>query len=162
MIEGQCQCQSIRFSLMSIPFECCYCHCSICRKLTGSSYGTYGTVPKSDFKWLQGEGLVSNYSQNENLERSFCSVCGSLLKSEHHLDPSNVFLSLGCLESASEDLTIEYQQFVESKASWHQLDPKIKSHRKWPKWALERAKRNSLKNMPESSQECERSDNYDE
>lgn len=146
MIEGKCQCESIRFSLASIPFECCYCHCSICRKLTGSNFGTYGTVPKDDFKWLQGEELLSNFNQNENLQRSFCSLCGSFIKSVHKLDPANVFISIGCIETTIDDLKIEYQQFTESKAPWHRLDSGIKSHEKWPKWALERAKRDSRKN----------------
>ncbi len=143
MIEGKCQCQSIRFSLKSIPFECCYCHCSICRKLTGSSFGTYGTVPKDNFEWLQGEELLSNFNQNENLQRSFCFQCGSFLKSVHKLDPTNVFISIGCIDTTIDELEIEYQQFTESKAPWHRLDSEIKSYRNWPKWALERARRNA-------------------
>ena len=146
MIQGQCQCGSIIYKVASAPFDCCYCYCSICRKLTGSVSGAYGTVPKKDFEWLSGKSLVSKYEQNDNLERSFCSKCGSFLLSEHQLDPENVFLSLGCL-SAHESIKIEYQQFVDSRADWCSVSPEITSHAAWPKWVLEKARKMHNKNQ---------------
>lgn len=99
--------------------------------------GTYGTIPKEDFSWVKGESLLSVYQQNKFLKRMFCSVCGSFIAGTHDLDPANVFISLGCLESGS-DIKIEYQQFINSKAHWVQPDKSIKLHDEWPKWVYEK------------------------
>lgn len=135
MIQGSCQCKSIRYEVSTAPIDCCYCHCSVCRKLTGSSRGTYGTIARSKFTWLAGENLLQTYQQNKFLRRKFCSSCGSFMISLHDLDPSNIFISLGCLDSV-DNINIDYQQFVDSKANWVSLDKSVKQHSDWPEWVL--------------------------
>lgn len=99
--------------------------------LTGSGMGAHGTVQRENFNWVAGEDLIKCYAQNESCDRFFCSVCGYYILSTHKLDPANYFLSLGCLE-LSQDIEIEYQQFVASKADWAKLDPYIPKHNSWP------------------------------
>lgn len=99
--------------------------------------GTYGTVPKNLFRWVQGKDLISTYQQNENLKRMFCSQCGSFLAGTHDLDLNNIFISLGSLDSNA-DIEIQYQQFINSKAEWVKLDKNIKFHEEWPKWVYEK------------------------
>lgn len=135
--KGSCQCNAIRYEFHGAPFNCCYCYCSICRKLTGSAMGSYGTVEKERFRWVEGEGLLGVYEQNKSLKRMFCSQCGSFIAGTHKLDPANIFISLGCLES-DEQVEIEYQQFVNSKANWVQLDETIQMHKEWPAWVYEK------------------------
>ena len=98
--------------------------------------GSYGTIPKEYFRWVEGEELLTIYQQNKSLKRLFCSVCGSFIAGTHDLDPANIFLSLGCLDSEI-DLEIQYQQFIDSKASWVSLDKSIKLHDQWPDWVYE-------------------------
>ena len=81
--------------------------------------------------------MLRSYQQNKSLARKFCSVCGSYVASLHDLDPSNIFLSLGCLE-LDDNIGIEYQQFVDSKANWLSLDLNVEQHANWPEWVLKK------------------------
>lgn len=134
---GRCLCNAVGYEITAAPFDCCYCHCSICRRLTGADKGCYGTIRKEDFSWVSGEGLLIVYAQNDRIKRMSCSICGCYLVSTHSLAPGNYYLSLGCLQS-DKTIKIDYQQFVASKAPWTHLDPAIKQYQAWPDWIHER------------------------
>jgi len=125
-----CLCGLIQYELRAEPFDCCYCHCSICRKLTGAAYGAYGSVAKADFSWTLGEASLTTYIQNENTRRLFCSGCGSYLLTTYTLEPQTVFVTLGSLDADA--VSISYQQFVDSKATWCKIDKNIRMYEDWP------------------------------
>ena len=133
MITGTCACTQASFQLNKTPTECCYCCCSICRRLTGSAMGAYGKIAKVDFTWLTGVESLNSFMQNENLRRVFYSKCGTTLSSIHALNKNDIYISLGCLDS-SEHLKIEYQQFVNSKAEWFIPNSELASYESWPPW----------------------------
>jgi len=134
---GSCQCRAIQYKISEKPFDCCFCHCSICRRLTGSAAGSYGTLSSYNFHWLKGESLLSSYKQNERLIRQFCSQCGSPIVSHHSLAPDQCFISLGSLDS-DHGVSIEYQQFVASKANWSSVNEGIRQHQEWPQWVYDK------------------------
>lgn len=98
--------------------------------------GAYGTVELGDLIWTSGEEKIKRYDQSDQINRWFCSDCGCYLASFHVLTPSRLYLSLGCLTSG-EPAEIEYQQFLDSKACWVEVDQKIKGYREWPDWVYE-------------------------
>jgi len=142
MLTGSCLCKSVSYKIANTPSNCNYCLCSVCRRLTGSAMAAYGAVQRSDFAWANGEGLLHTYQQNELSNRVFCSKCGSCVVSHHDLAPDFYFVSLGCLDSHNE-IDIEYQQFVASKAEWVNLDPTIEQCEAYPEWVFERYSKKS-------------------
>lgn len=131
--KGSCLCGSVRYQICETPTDCCVCHCSVCRRLTGSAMGVYGSIAKTDFKWIAGESTIKSYQQTKHNQRLFCPNCGSCVISLHSLAPSRMYLSLGCLEDSS-NLRIDYQQFVDSKAQWSSIDQSITQYSAWPDW----------------------------
>ncbi|MBL4866441.1 MAG: GFA family protein [Pseudomonadales bacterium] len=131
--KGSCQCGSVQYQFTNNPFDCCYCHCSVCQKLTGSAMGAYGSVHTQDFLWTQGEELLSLYQQKETTTRKFCSKCGSYLITTHSADPDNLFISLGALDSLI-DSAPEFRQFVGSKAVWDKYENKLPEHNEGVDW----------------------------
>ena len=99
--------------------------------------GAYGTVELADLTWTNGEDRINRHDQSDQINRWFCQDCGCYLASFHVLTPSRIYLSLGCLE-VDEPLKIEYQQFVDSRASWVEPDDKIKAYKEWPDWVYEK------------------------
>jgi hypothetical protein len=131
MNSGSCLCGSIQYQFEGPVVDSCYCHCSVCRKLTGSAFATYGSIDKSRFKWTDGESGLSQYQPTSSTTRYFCSKCGSFLLSEHVLEPKKVYVSLGTLDR-HEDLDILYHQFVDSKAPWYAIHDDLPKHNEWP------------------------------
>ena len=80
MLTGSCLCGKIKYELKSAPKKVTNCHCSMCKKQHGADFATYGSVPKSDFAYLQGQEFVSKYRSSEHITRTFCAACGSNLE----------------------------------------------------------------------------------
>jgi hypothetical protein len=57
MIRGSCFCGGIAFEIDRVSFLR-HCHCSTCRKETGSAFGTLAVVRPEHFHWKRGEDLV--------------------------------------------------------------------------------------------------------
>ena len=128
---GSCLCGKIQYGLDSTLSDCCYCHCSICRKLTGAAFAAYGGVHKKDFQWLSGEELLMEFSPTSDTKRYCCSVCGSFLATTHVDDPNDIFVSLGTLDG-EQDIKIRYHQFTKSQVKWCVIADKLKRYSDWP------------------------------
>jgi hypothetical protein len=49
----------------------------MCRKQHGAAFRSRARVQRSDFKWVQGEDLVTFYESTPGIFRGFCRACGS-------------------------------------------------------------------------------------
>ncbi|HYK78930.1 MAG TPA: GFA family protein [Micropepsaceae bacterium] len=77
--HGSCLCKKVQYEV-KLPFErFMYCHCSRCRKATGSPHAANGFVKPQAFRWTQGESEVRRYDLPEakRFGLQFCSHCGS-------------------------------------------------------------------------------------
>ena len=53
------------------------CHCSLCRKVSGSSSNSALIVEASNFKWRSGEHQIRSFSTNSGFKSEFCCQYGS-------------------------------------------------------------------------------------
>jgi hypothetical protein len=80
-IRGSCLCGSVTFEA-ALPFDrFVYCHCSRCRKATGTAHAASAAVGVAAFRWLLGEEHVSRFDlpTARSFATSFCRRCGSPL-----------------------------------------------------------------------------------
>lgn len=79
---GGCLCGAVKFEV-SGPFESFFlCHCSRCRKDTGSAHAANLFSTKAALVWRAGEAGIKTYRlPGTRHERSFCAECGSALPS---------------------------------------------------------------------------------
>ncbi len=81
IFTGSCLCGQVIFEL-SPPFVFFHhCHCSRCRKSSGSAYRANILVKARQFRWTRGEGLVRRWElpAAEHYCTGWCSNCGSSL-----------------------------------------------------------------------------------
>tara|TARA_R110002167_G_C12653454_1_gene649343 strand:- start:1181 stop:1636 length:456 start_codon:yes stop_codon:yes gene_type:complete len=81
-MKGSCLCGGILFEINEIvgPFE--LCHCTRCRKATGSAYAAFLEVKTDGFRILEGRELFKVYQapifeKPPCYENWFCIKCGS-------------------------------------------------------------------------------------
>lgn len=60
-MKGQCLCKAVQFNIEADSIGIYQCHCSECRKITGSASNSSCIVPASQFYWVQGESNISSY-----------------------------------------------------------------------------------------------------
>lgn len=82
MIQGSCLCGGVKFQIARAagPFE--LCHCTRCRKASGSAFAAGLGVLREDFQLTQGRELIRIYEAPIReappaYRTSFCSRCGS-------------------------------------------------------------------------------------
>ncbi|MCP5158938.1 MAG: GFA family protein [Gammaproteobacteria bacterium] len=76
--RGSCLCGAVTFEI-DPPFQkMVHCHCSRCRKGTGTGHATNLVVDPGQFRWLSGEDSITRYDlpTAESFGKWFCRHCG--------------------------------------------------------------------------------------
>lgn len=109
-----------------------YCHCSRCRKFTGSAHAANLLVAPEQFKWLQGEEYVGRFEPEDtkHFATSFCKRCGSSLP---WLGKSKkaVVVPAGTLD-ADPGIRPFQNIFWGSKAAWYKEVSELVKHETLP------------------------------
>ncbi len=80
VVGGSCLCGVTRFEVSGTFDSFFLCHCSRCRKDTGSAHAANLFSTTAKLAWLSGREHVRTYRVPDTLhERSFCAECGSAL-----------------------------------------------------------------------------------
>ncbi|MGP2503166.1 GFA family protein [Pantoea ananatis] len=59
MISGRCLCGTVVFKLAQQPSHFYRCHCSLCRRQTGTGHNLATLVHADQFSWLAGEAVLA-------------------------------------------------------------------------------------------------------
>lgn len=80
-LTGSCLCGEVTYEFAEDIKVFQYCHCSRCRKFTGSAHAANIIIDPINFQWLTGEKSVGRFELAEarHFATSFCSKCGSSL-----------------------------------------------------------------------------------
>jgi len=80
-VNGSCFCNKVSYEITGNMGVFQYCHCSRCRKVTGSAHAANLFVAPDDFQWSSGEESVARYDPPETkyFATAFCKNCGSSL-----------------------------------------------------------------------------------
>ncbi|CBL46543.1 Conserved hypothetical protein [gamma proteobacterium HdN1] len=77
---GSCLCGEVRYTVSGSFDRFFLCHCSHCRKDTGSAHAANLFASSAKLSWRSGESLVKVFQlPGTRHARSFCMICGSAL-----------------------------------------------------------------------------------
>lgn len=125
---GSCNCGSVKFEISSEISDVYICHCSICRKSTGSGGIAVAIVSNDDLLWLEGHDFIKTWHKpNHDWQTSFCINCGSPLPGKNDEEASYVPVSL--LDSGQGRLEVKHHLFVGSKPSWENISDNGVQHK---------------------------------
>jgi hypothetical protein len=119
-LSGSCLCGGVRYEITGALTGALNCHCSMCRKAHGAAFRSRARVKATDFRWLQGEDLVTYFESSFGNHRGFCSVCGTALLSRFDFDTGVYGLPLGALDD-DPGVRPQFHVFVGSKAPWFEI-----------------------------------------
>ena len=128
MAAGQCNCGAVAFETDVDPADVYVCHCSICRRFTGSNGIAVVLVDKPAFRWVRGEDRVTVWSKPDgDWSASFCSCCGSATPGPN--DERRMYIPAGAIAEGGESLRVRHHIFVHSRADWDVIGDDGKQHR---------------------------------
>ena len=124
-VTGSCLCGSVKFAVKP-PFSAFrYCHCTRCRKASGSAHASNLFLPEGQFAWSSGEELVNHFKlpTGKTFAVSFCTRCGTRVP---HLirERSEVLVPAGLLDG-DPAARPQHSIFWESKAPWFVETPDL-------------------------------------
>ena len=78
-LEGSCLCGTVQYQATGKPTRFYHCHCSRCRKSSGTGHATNLFLDEAQLVFTKGEDAVQRYKipEAERFTRQFCSKCGS-------------------------------------------------------------------------------------
>lgn len=121
MYQGSCLCGAVSVEIQGGIDAIIHCHCSKCRKSSGTAYATNGFVEATAFVIKTGQSQIAHYETSPGKKRHFCNVCASPIFSSNDASPALLRLRLGILDSDIVERPISHN-FVSSKANWDELD----------------------------------------
>lgn len=93
----------------------------------GAAYATFAGIARKGFRFVSGEPDLSTYASSENLERVFCSVCGSNILVALTEEPDALYLCMGAIDGDPPHPR-GYHIYVSSKAPWHEITDDLPQH----------------------------------
>jgi hypothetical protein len=124
MYEGSCLCGAIKVELTGSIDSIIHCHCSLCRKNSGTAYATNGFINANEFNVNDPENKLTHFEFKKGRLRHFCSVCASPVFSSNTDNPTKLRIRLGILDTDIVERPISHN-FVSSRANWDDLDAEI-------------------------------------
>ena len=120
MYAGRCLCGGIQYEIDGTIGPIDYCHCSYCRRASGSAFAANASIMAGTFRLRSGEALLKEYEASPGKFRCFCSNCGSPIYARHVGAPDLLRIRMGTVTSEVETRPSGHYD-VESKASWYTI-----------------------------------------
>ena len=118
-ISGSCLCGQIGFEIDGKVGPAGQCHCSKCRKVSGTDGNAVFYTAAENFRWLKGQDGIRIYQVpgGGGWRSSFCATCGSPMP---HTDGAGkiYFVPAGLLDDDPGFRGYAAHIFVGSKAPW--------------------------------------------
>ncbi len=115
-MRGQCLCGRVEFEIAGVMPQLYQCHCSLCRKQSGSASNTATLVGSEHLRWISGLELITSWVKDNGFRSDFCSQCGSPVPNPL-TDAAYHWIPAGLLDNEIQQ-AIAAHLFVGSKAAW--------------------------------------------
>ena len=112
---GSCLCGARRYEIEGDLDGVWVCHCSLCRKATGSVGNAILIVPKARFRWLAGADHAETFVLRPTYTVARCRTCGTPLPAEE--DANYIYVTAGTLNEPL-GAGIKTHLFCASRADW--------------------------------------------
>ena len=121
-LTGSCLCGAVRYEASGTATAFDLCHCSLCRKSSGSAFVAELVFDASEFRWASGESLVRTYQapireRPPGYRRTFCTVCGGPVPTV----VGNIIKIVGGTLEKDPGLRPQRHIFVDFKAPWFDI-----------------------------------------
>jgi hypothetical protein len=128
MLSGKCFCGAVRYAVVDDFVYAANCHCSNCRRTTGSAFKPFAGIERDKLTLMRGQDDLMIYGDEEG-NNTHCRRCGSLLYSVVRAG-AYVHVAMGTLV---DDPAIRPNKhiFVGSKAPWFEITddlPQFEGH----------------------------------
>lgn len=114
-LSGKCMCGAIKYRVDDAFLYALNCHCSNCRRTTGSAFKPFAGIERGKLRLVAGAEELMRVGE-EDTHDAHCGKCGSLLYSVVR-EGAYVHIAMGTLADVP-SIRPSAHIFVGSKAPW--------------------------------------------
>jgi hypothetical protein len=129
ILVGSCLCGTIQYRVEDGFAYALNCHCSNCRRATGSAFKPFASIERHKMKVMQGEESLLIFG-DERTHDARCKRCGSFLYSIVR-DGAYAHVNLGTLVDTP-SVRPSAHIFVGSKAPWFTINDDLPQYQEFP------------------------------
>ncbi|GEN28384.1 S-(hydroxymethyl)glutathione synthase [Halovibrio variabilis] len=118
---GECLCGEVKFEIDGALPNLYQCHCSLCRKTTGSTANAATFVSEAHFRWVAGQASIRSFQRLTGYRNDFCSTCGSSVPNKLR-DTELMWVPAGLLDEETTS-RVAVHLHLNSAAGWEQELP---------------------------------------
>ena len=126
-LSGKCYCGAVQYAVADVFGYAANCHCSNCRRTTGSAFKPFAGIEREKFALTAGADKLLIFGE-ENGHDAHCRRCGSLLYSLVR-DGAFVHVAMGTLVD-DPAIRPSCHIFVGSKAPWFTITDNLPQYEK--------------------------------
>jgi len=124
MLTGHCLCGMVRFEIAGDLGPIAFCHCTECRRASGSAFAANANVVKSEHCFSSGAAAIVEYESSPGKFRAFCGRCGSPIYSRSDAEPQTLRIRLGTLDQDPGGRP-RLHVWTSEKAAWFEINDDI-------------------------------------
>ena len=131
ILHGSCLCGTVRYTATGQAKAFYHCHCSRCRKASGTGHAS-NLFLQGSLTWESGEELIERYKipEAERFSNTFCRTCGSRLP--RFMEKMGVvFIPAGSLDDEP-GIGPQSRIFTGSRAAWSCDDAVLPEFSEYP------------------------------
>jgi len=122
-LVGHCLCEGVRFEVAEVVGPLELCHCTRCRRVTGSAFCAGLMVSTRGYRMTQGRDLVRRFELPMReappaYATFFCSRCGSPVPNPEPGDEDEAFEIPAGLLADDPGVKADRHIFIEHQAPW--------------------------------------------
>lgn len=129
-LTGSCLCGAVTYRVEDDFKYAMNCHCSQCRRATGSAFKPFAGIEIDRLALTAGEDSLRLYGDPDASHDTHCAQCGSLLWSVVR-EGAWAHVTLGTLIDAP-SIRPQLHIFVGSKAPWHEITDDLPQFQELP------------------------------
>lgn len=131
MHQGSCLCGNVRYEVTGELGDFGYCHCTSCRKASGSAHAANAPVARAAFHLTSGSDTLREFESSPGKLRAFCARCGSPIYAYLTTSPETLRIRLGSLDTPFTKRP-QAHTWVSDKAPWEPIPDDLPQ---FPQWA---------------------------
>ncbi|WP_454689801.1 GFA family protein [Achromobacter aloeverae] len=117
--EGGCLCGTVRYKVKDEPQAVVICHCTHCRRASGSAFSVNLLVKEGDYEQTgETKFLVDTGDSGQPSYRHFCGNCGSPIMTKATNLLGMVLVKAGTLDE-QDGLQPRVEIYTEHAMKWH-------------------------------------------
>lgn len=128
-LRGHCLCGDVHYTVEDAFIYAAYCHCSQCRRATGSAFKPFAGIEAGKLLLTRGHASVLDFGDAQGRD-VHCGRCGSLLYSVVR-EGRYVHVTLGTLVDKP-SIRPDKHIFVGSKAPWFTITDGLPQYEGFP------------------------------